>query len=613
MPLPATHRASLVLAAIAASLTVFTPATRAQTTAGTGAPIQLVPNSEHTEPDVHTVRFVQQTIEVKTNNVTTVSFETNTIVDAGKLVVGDLIIDPPVLTLATWNTGIDPLALFAPQQEPIVVATCDGSQYSAPTKSLTVDLKTFKEGKTHLLDLAKKSICNTGVNDELKIIYSSNPDCKEMRLQELKDGDAFGGLSNLGIMLDIDCAPTPTPTSGGPPPTPTWTSNGSTPTATATQPRVRVVMYPSGPDEVTVRKVDSVDPNLETSFQTSRTAIDDVVHAFDNFILAIVGFFDFDPPVLTVSGNQTVEAVGAAGAPAFFVAQSRDVDLLLSNPPQPVDPAPLVVCVDQTNGVRFSGSTFGLGLWTVTCITADHKFDLIQNKFIQGNVSAPKSFQINVVDTKPPVISGAASQMVGGAGPSGAIVNLAVTAHDAVSGSVGVTCNPASGTQFPLGTTSVSCTAADNVGNTSPAFLIAVTVLADTPTGTATSTATATATATTTNTATVTNTATATCTATSTATATVTATPTNTPLALGAACTGAGDCASAKCEDGVCCDRACSDTDQVCNRPGDEGTCVQLTTAPAPALSLASLAIALATMALLARRALRKRRRDGLH
>src|SRR4030095_3011486 len=179
MPLP-TSRASLALAAIAVSLAVCTCTARAQTTAGTGAPIQIVPNSEHTEPDIHTVRFVPQTIEVKTNDVTTVSFQTNTIVDAGKLVVGDLIIDPPVLTLATWNSGIDPLALFAPQQEPIVVGTCDGSQYSAVTKSLIVDLKTFKEGKTHLLDIAKKSICNTGVNDEVKLIYSNNPDCKEM-------------------------------------------------------------------------------------------------------------------------------------------------------------------------------------------------------------------------------------------------------------------------------------------------------------------------------------------------------------------------------------------------------------------------------------------------
>lgn len=611
MSLPA-HRASLALAAIAVSLAVCTSAARAQTTAGTGAPIQIVPNSEHTEPDIHTVRFVPQTIEVKTNDVTTVTFQTNTIVDAGKLVVSDLIIDPPVLTLATWNTGIDPLALFAPEQEPIVVGTCDGSQYSAVTKRLTVDLKTFKEAKTHLLDIARKTICNTGINDEFKVIYSDNPDCKEMRLQELKDGDAFGGLSTLAIMLDIDCAPTPTPTSGGPPPTPTWTSDGSTPTATATQPRVRVVIYPSGDDEVTVQKVDTVDPNLENSIQISRMAIDDVVHAFDNFILAIVGFFDLDPPVLTVSGDQTVEAVGAAGAPAFFVAQSRDVDLVFSNPPKPVDPAPLVECRDQTNVVRFSGSTFGIGQWTVTCASADHKFDLLQNKFILGNVSAPKSFKVNVVDTKPPLISGAASQTVGGAGPSGAIVNLDVAAHDAVSGSVAVTCNPQSGTQFRLGTTSVSCTATDNAGNTSPAFLIAVTVLENSPTATASQTATATATATATSTATATATATATNTVTATATATVTATatatPTNTPLALGAACTEASDCASDNCEDGMCCDRACPGAEQICNRPGDAGTCVQLTTAPAPALSLAGLAIALAAMALLARRALRNSR-----
>jgi len=44
-------------------------------------------------------------------------------------------------------------------------------------------------------------------------------------------------------------------------------------------------------------------------------------------------------------------------------------------------------------------------------------------------------------------------------------VNFAVTAHDAVDGVVFPTCSPASGTVFSTGTTSVSCTAADQANN----------------------------------------------------------------------------------------------------------------------------------------------------
>ena len=112
----AAHRASLAVATIAVSLTALASVSSADTTVETNASLQLVPNSEHTEPDVHSVQFQPQTIEVKTDGVTTVSFETSTIVDVGKIVVGDLIINT-TLTLQNWNTGIDPL-VFNTQRWP---------------------------------------------------------------------------------------------------------------------------------------------------------------------------------------------------------------------------------------------------------------------------------------------------------------------------------------------------------------------------------------------------------------------------------------------------------------------------------------------------------------
>jgi hypothetical protein len=439
------------------------------------------------------------------------------------------------------------------------------------------------------------------VNNKINLIFMNKPDCTELKMQEFYDS---GGLSNLSLMLDLSCAPPATSTPGGPPPTPTWTSNGSTPTVTATPPRVRVVIYQTGDDEVTVQEIDSVDEDLENLSNSSQTAVADVVQLFINVFAALPSLLDIDPPILTVSGDQTIEATGPAGARAFFTARSRDaIDMATG---EPRDPAPLVECRDQANHRRLSGNTFGIGQWTVRCVSWDHRIDPIDLDLSPGNISPEQSFIVNVVDTTPPELSGSPNRTVLGAGPGGAIVNLDVTATDRVSGPAPVTCVPPSGTQFPVGMTSVSCTAPDFFGNTSAPFLVSVNVVESTRTFTATATATATSTATHTHTATAT--ATDTATATATATATVTATPTNTPLPLGADCAAPGTCGSGFCEDGVCCDRACSAPDEICDRPGnDRGTCGQPTPAPAPTLSLAGLAVALAAMALLARGALRKR------
>jgi hypothetical protein len=84
-----------------------------------------------------------------------------------------------------------------------------------------------------------------------------------------------------------------------------------------------------------------------------------------------------------------------------------------------------------------------------------------------GN-SISKTFDVTVVDTGAPTLSVPASPVVESAtGPAGAIVNYAalVGATDAVDGAPSVACAPPSGSTFPLGTTSVTCTATDNAGN----------------------------------------------------------------------------------------------------------------------------------------------------
>lgn len=69
------------------------------------------------------------------------------------------------------------------------------------------------------------------------------------------------------------------------------------------------------------------------------------------------------------------------------------------------------------------------------------------------------------IDTRPPVIFGVPSDIVTEAtSPAGAIVTYAVpTAVDDRDGAVGVVCAP--GLVFPLGATTVTCTATDRAGN----------------------------------------------------------------------------------------------------------------------------------------------------
>ena len=57
--------------------------------------------------------------------------------------------------------------------------------------------------------------------------------------------------------------------------------------------------------------------------------------------------------------------------------------------------------------------------------------------------------------------------MVGNTSPTGAdnVVYTGASADDVVDGDLPVTCTPASGSTFPLGITTVTCTATDEAGN----------------------------------------------------------------------------------------------------------------------------------------------------
>jgi hypothetical protein len=148
---------------------------------------------------------------------------------------------------------------------------------------------------------------------------------------------------------------------------------------------------------------------------------------------------DTTPPVVTVPDNKTVEATGPSGAVVTYSGASA-TDL--------VDGSITPICSPA------SGSTFPLGINTVTCTATD----------AHGN-SASKSFSITVQDTTPPVLTLPSDITVITVGMSGATVTYSVSATDLVDGSITPICTPASGSTFPLGVTTVNCTATDAHGN----------------------------------------------------------------------------------------------------------------------------------------------------
>ena len=166
---------------------------------------------------------------------------------------------------------------------------------------------------------------------------------------------------------------------------------------------------------------------------------------------------DTTPPTLHgVPSNLTVQATGPGGATVTYTAPTATDD---------VDPNPIVTCTPA------SGTVFALGTTTVTCTAKD----------ASGNTSSA-TFTVTVKDTTPPAFTGVPAPItVAATGKSGAVVTYtSPTAKDLVDGTVAVTCSPASGKTFAIGTTTVVCKASDSHGNTA-GVSFTVTVLGPVP------------------------------------------------------------------------------------------------------------------------------------
>ena len=109
------------------------------------------------------------------------------------------------------------------------------------------------------------------------------------------------------------------------------------------------------------------------------------------------------------------------------------------------DPNPTVTC-DKP-----SGSLFPIGPSTVRCVA--------RNSFGE---TASGEVSIYVQDGSAPVLTLPDDIVVEAETEEGTVVTFEATAHDEVDGDLPVTCSPASGSRFPIGITTVQCSATDS-------------------------------------------------------------------------------------------------------------------------------------------------------
>jgi streptogramin lyase len=89
--------------------------------------------------------------------------------------------------------------------------------------------------------------------------------------------------------------------------------------------------------------------------------------------------------------------------------------------------------------------------------------------FTEQNGNRIGRIQAVAADTTPPTISVPAPITADATSPSGAVVTYPVSATDPDDAVASLNCVPASGSTFPIGTTTVNCSATDTNGNTSTA------------------------------------------------------------------------------------------------------------------------------------------------
>lgn len=152
---------------------------------------------------------------------------------------------------------------------------------------------------------------------------------------------------------------------------------------------------------------------------------------------------DTTAPTIIVPELMTLEATGPDGAPVVFDAYAEDlIDGRLEVRCE-LEPVPSGIAV-------VSGDTLPLGLNGINCVGKDSR----------GNDTS-ETFIVIVDDTTDPTVTVPENITVEATSAEGAAVGFETSAYDLVHGNVEPSCSSASGATYPIGVTTVTCTASD--------------------------------------------------------------------------------------------------------------------------------------------------------
>jgi hypothetical protein len=228
---------------------------------------------------------------------------------------------------------------------------------------------------------------------------------------------------------------------------------------------------------------------------------------------------DATPPALSVPDDMTLDATGRDGATVEYSASARDAfdpdPSVRCDPPSGsvfplgtttvgctatdaagnttsksfhvhvIDPTPPVVVPEVSGKLGKNGwyvgdvtvswnvsdpesdfTTDGCATRTVDTDTAGTTFTCTATSLGGKTVAPPVTIKR---DATPPALSVPDDIAVDATGPEGASIDYAVSATDALDPAPAVSCDPPPGSVFPVGTTTVACTATDAAGNISRA------------------------------------------------------------------------------------------------------------------------------------------------
>src|SRR6266576_730108 len=159
----------------------------------------------------------------------------------------------------------------------------------------------------------------------------------------------------------------------------------------------------------------------------------------------------FDPGLFSITAPGAFRVEAGPGGPAS-VDPSRLAATVGAN-----CPGGITVTSVRSDGLPLD-APYPLGTTRITFTATD-----------ASGYSISVSTTVTVEDTTVPNIRAPDPVVVNATSPNGAVAFFVATAYDIVAGVIPASCAPPSGSLFPIGTTTVTCTAVDEVGHTASA------------------------------------------------------------------------------------------------------------------------------------------------